>query len=538
MEDNDFYLEHKLPPISQRRLIDYFLYIPRSLKMYSKRMIHIFTLKFILFLGTTQFLLKGIVYTMSNVVMLPLFKHKGVNALDLQIYTALATAPWTIKPLFGILSDLVTIKGYHKRFWLLQSYLWGILGSISLLFISDASILVLSFLAINYQLAISDLLSEGKYAELMRDNPRSGSDMVTLVSGFQMFGSIIAMSVVGPLSDLKSFFPLFIIMIALSLSPIIPTLLGWLPEKKSNDKLCFINVDRDRFRREKKLYLVVFFVGITGPILAFVSVYLSTTIGLLLSGLFLIFFSLASFAVFPTLIAKVTLYQILSRISRPSISSALDYFYTADAICLPNGPHFSFKYYITFTGILGAVFSFLTVFLYQAWLKHWKFRNVLIFTTILIAFAGIFDIIIVKRLNLVLGISDKTFYILGEAIVESVVNMLYWIPSSAIISKACKVGLESTTYSYIAGLNNFALLASSLLGAVIFNAAGIKTTGGENCNFDALWWLILLFHIILPVLIGIPAAWLIPNLSQHEDLTNENNLNFQRLGVEEVIELE
>ena len=66
------------------------------------------------------------------------------------------------------------------------------------------------------------------------------------------------------------------------------------------------------------------------------------------------------------------------------------------------------------------------------------------------------------------------------------------------------------------GLKNFAGLTSSLTGTLIFDAAGIKTL--PPCNWDALWWLIVLCNVALPVLGGVPAAWLIPNKLQTEKL--------------------
>ncbi len=43
-------------------------------------------------------------------------------------------------------------------------------------------------------------------------------------------------------------------------------------------------------------------------------------------------------------------------------------------------------------------------------------------------------------------------------------------------------------------------------------------TVGENCNFEALPYLIVIFQICVPLAVGIPAIFLIPNVFQTDHL--------------------
>jgi membrane protein implicated in regulation of membrane protease activity len=224
---------------------------------------------------------------------------------------------------------------------------------------------------------------------------------------------------------------------------------------------------------------------------------------------------------------------VIVQLGKPSLNSAMDFFYTANDSCLQNGPGFTFDYYITYTGIISAGVSLASALLYQKFMSNWKFRNVLIFTSILVGLGGLTDLVIVLRLNVSVGVPDKAFYIFGNAIIENTVRMLYWIPSSAIISKVCPKNMEATTYAFLAGISNFGSMTSSMLGALIFKTAGITTVVGQ-CNFDALWWLILAFHILLPVCTGIGASFLIPNKNQTEELINDSE-GSERNGVMEML---
>ena len=72
-----------------------------------------------------------------------------------------------------------------------------------------------------------------------------------------------------------------------------------------------------------------------------------------------------------------------------------------------------------------------------------------------------------------------------------------------------------------------------MLGAVIFQSAGIKTTHGQ-CNFESLWWLVLVFHICTRLIGSVGASFLIPNKGQTESLLDDH---VEVLDEEQFIEL-
>jgi len=460
----------------------------------------------------------------------------NVDAAHVQLYVALSMSPWSIKPVVGVLSDILIVRGYHKRFYLIQCIVIGFCSAMALIFIphriSLSLLIVLGFFGLHYETSISDLLSEGTYAKIMQEHPETGTDIITLVNAFQAAGQLIALCFVGPLSDINLFYPIFIVSLLLAFSPFIPTLLGWLPEKKEDTRKCIL-IDYDIVKKNKLALSVVALTGLSAPILAFLTIYVNHIVGLVCAGIMISLSITGSYIAFPRMVGHVALFQVITKIGKPSLGSAMDFFYTSDAHCVPGGPAFSFKYYIMYTGILGAIVIIITsIWIYPKWMSKWKFRSVLIFTSILVGLTGISDLLIVLRINIQMGIPDKLFYIIGEAILENAVFMLYWIPSSAIISKVCKPGMESATYAFLAGISNFGGMTSSMLGAIVFKTAGVKTTLG-HCNFDNLWILIIICHIILPVITGVSASFLIPNIRQTDTLLH----TLEEEGMELEIEL-
>jgi len=473
---------------------------------------------------------------------LPLFKELGIDASRQQLYMTMIFAPWAMKPFIGVASDLFPIRGYNKRYFAVYSILIGLVGCCVLLGLYQsgsaeaakaagpeavqnfADWIVICFTAVSYEAATLDILGEGKYSELMRKYPESGSSIISFKFGWSLLGSIITQSFVGPMSDAGYFHILFWIALMLSVTPFYPTLAGWIPEKKRTKdepgmtKLCSgCLFDKGSFQDKKTPFLIITACGLAAPIMAAVTTYASLGVGLAVSGFLLVGFTVATYFIFPPTFFKVFLSIILSYCSNVSISSGLSYFYTADATCLPDGPNFDYTYYITITGIVGSVVNFAGVVLYQNFLSGWRFRSALIFTIVIGALAPMIDLIIVMRWNLKIGIPDKVFFLFGNAIFENLVGILQSIPFSSIFAKIAPPGMESAVFAYTVGIANFCGMVSNLLGSGVLKWSGMSTVG-DDCNFDSLPNLIVIFSILIPTLVGIPATFLIPNVLQTENM--------------------
>ena len=86
--------------------------------------------------------------------------------------------------------------------------------------------------------------------------------------------------------------------------------------------------------------------------------------------------------------------------------------------------------------------------MYQNFLSGWRFRHALIFTIVIGALAPMVDLAIVMRWNVKIGIPDKVFFLLGNAIFENLVTILQSIPFSSIYAKISPPGMESAVFAY------------------------------------------------------------------------------------------
>ncbi len=501
----------------------------------------IYGIKFLIYLVIIQLFGKGLLYGLIGSLVLPVYQLIGVDGLNYQLYSTIAEIPWSLKPIFGVLSDLFVIGGYNKRYWILFGNLIGSLFALilAIFFQSKNPILIcFCFFAMELQVALQDLMTEAKYAEIMRNNPESGSSIVSFVNALNSMGTFISVIIVGILADQHSYITytiLFYVCFAITLFPIMPTILGWLPEIK-NSKLSLFTMTEDSIEDnlieandlslienfykdrdiKKKIYALVFGIGIMSIVISVVFVF-STLAVTILTGISLILGILLGYKVFDKIVMNAILYRCLTYITYWGLSGAMDYFYTASNECVPNGPHFSYEYYITWTGLIGALISFLGAFIYQALFGKSNIRTTLVITTIISGLFSCFDLIIVKRWNLAIGIPDKVMYMFGDAICYNLIDMLSYIPLMTLISKVCPEKLETTTYAFVSGISNLARILSYLIGSYAIQWFKISTV--VPCNFDYLWLLIIIGHIALGMLVLIPCIFLlIPNVKPTDNV--------------------
>eukprot|EP00578_Thalassiosira_sp_NH16_P016705 CAMPEP_0181114502 /NCGR_PEP_ID=MMETSP1071-20121207/20926_1 /TAXON_ID=35127 /ORGANISM="Thalassiosira sp., Strain NH16" /LENGTH=648 /DNA_ID=CAMNT_0023198633 /DNA_START=175 /DNA_END=2118 /DNA_ORIENTATION=- len=498
-----------------------------------------FSWKFLSWLAIDQCCVSGGVFSLVMALGLPLFKELGIGAARQQLYMSMIMSPWAMKPFIGVASDLFPIRGYNKRYFALYSILIGLVGCSVLLGMYHtgaaesaihqgqdaiqrlADIIVICFTAVSYEAATLDILGEGKYSELMRLHPESGSSIISFKFGWSLMGSIVTQTYVGPLSDAGYFHVLFWIALMLSLTPFYPTLVGWIPEKmRTVEEAGMVKIcsgclfDRGSFREKRTPFVVITLCGLAAPLVAALTTYANLAIGLAFSGLILMAFTVATYVIFPNTFFWVFLSIVLGSVSSISIGSALGYYYTASKECVPDGPNFDYTYYITVTGVVGSVVNFLAVILYQNFLSSWRFR---LFTIVIGSVASIIDLIIIMRWNIAIGIPDKVFFLLGNAIFENLVTILQSIPMSSVYAKISPPGMESSVFAYTVGIANFCGMVSTLIGSGVIQWSGMKTVG-EDCDFEDLPYLIVIFQILVPMVIGIPAVFSIPNVLQTEHL--------------------
>jgi len=141
--------------------------------------------------------------------------------------------------------------------------------------------------------------------------------------------------------------------------------------------------------------------------------------------------------------------------------------------------------------MLGAV-------LFQS-MQSWSFRSAFRVTTFVQISASLFDLFIITRMNLTLGIPDAFAYLFGDAACQSIAAQMIIMPQALLTARLCPRGAEATVFAILAGFQNFGSNIGSILGAQLAETYGIQCSRLGPCNFESLINLIILCHILAPM---------------------------------------
>jgi len=475
--------------------------------------------RFLGFLLITFFGLKGLSSTLINTAMLPMFKELGAAGDEYQLASMVAQIPWAMKGLVGVLSDCVPIGAYHKRGYLVSSSFLALTGFIGLLAspvlgIGVWPVAVLVCL-VNVQYATFDLLAEGKYTEWMQRRG-GGSEAVTFVWLCINVGSLAGAFATLGLVDSHGWQPLLKLGVPFVLLALVSACRGDLPEERARGGG---GVQWDKLMSEPRLFGLAAFMAV-GALSVAVSAAVLGSRGQL-AVLFFVSASLSvlAFRALPATLAKSNLYMFLVSIAYVDLSGPLSYYYTANEHCVPDGPGFSYSYYLAVTNIVGALGGCLGSLLFQG-MQSWTFRQAFWLTTCVQIGASVFDLVIVRRWNIRLGVSDEATFLFGDAACQQIAQMLVIMPSALLNSLLCPRGAEATVYAILAGFQNFGLAAASVLGVFLTRELGIQSApalpGGE-CDFSQLSTAIVIAHVLLPLAVLPLTFWLIPDVRMNDE---------------------
>ncbi|KAK7201039.1 putative pteridine transporter [Novymonas esmeraldas] len=237
-----------------------------------------------------------------------------------------------------------------------------------------------------------------------------------------------------------------------------------------------------------------------------------------------------SFWALPLVIAKANVFGYLTVMVDITVWGPMYAFYVATPQCSPDGPHFSFTFYSTIGPIVGNIAGIVGVNAFNYIFRTQRYRLVFILTTFINIFGNIFDIIIVKRWNLAIGIPDHAMYLFGNAVIYDVCYMIEWMPMIVLISRLCPRGSESMVFAIMSGFRSIGQTTAAQIGTVIIEYGWTVPA----CDFTNLPMILLVCRILCPLLV-IPLVFLVPNARICDDLDIDGDIVRARMEEKEVM---
>lgn len=455
-----------------------------------------------LWLLTAMYLgIKGYSAGVLRAVALPFFQrvhHVGLAEFH-RMHIAAMVVPWCMKPLAGVLSDLVPIAGRRKTV-----YVWVccVVAAICTFFIANnswsAREAMILFAVVSSCIMMSDLLIEASYSEqLQRPGVRvSGNFVVTFVFGLVLIGGSVGALLVGLLADsgyitqiIWSAAPPFVVLGALAFG-------GYIPEGESS-----FSWEAVKARANLVTMCLVLSVAASVGAISLFSMSPQSQLGL---TIFLAVTVIAmSYLCLDYALASCNSFLFLAEMLCINLTGATAYFYTDRC---PGTPNFSYTFYTACGIILGGIFGLLGVFLFQK-IQHNTLSQIFCGVTLVQIVVGTFELAQVSRLNIELGISDELVYVLGEAMVAPVVSMMLYLPMFILTSRLVTRGSEALTYAILAGTQNLGTMVSTTIGNYF-----IATYSIGNCNFEGLPTGVLIGKMVLPLMVVPLALVMLPHV--------------------------
>ncbi|MDY6784983.1 MAG: folate/biopterin family MFS transporter [Cyanobacteriota bacterium] len=398
-----------------------------------------------LFAILTVYFVQGILGLARLAVSFFLKDELGLSPAQTAAMMGIAAIPWTIKPLFGFLSDGLPLFGYRRRPYLilgglLGTWSWIALGTV----VNDPWTATVAILFTSLSVAISDVIVDSLIVERVHhESIENAGSLQSLTWGTSALGGLITAYLSGWLLQQLSSQTVFLITASFPLLVAgVAALIAEEPLKGEETAAPAARV-KDQIRqlwgglRQKAIWLPT----------AFVFIWQAT----------------------------------------PNSGSALFYFTTNELGFQPE--------FLGRVRLVTSVAALIGVGVYQRFLRSVPFRKILGWTTVFSSALGMTTLILVTHANRAMGIDDRWFS-LGDSLILTVMGQIAFMPVLVLSARLCPPGVEATFFALLMSILNLAGLVSHEGGALLTHWLGITET-----QFDRLWLLVVIANLssLLPL---------------------------------------
>lgn len=394
----------------------------------------------------------------------------GLSPAEVASMVGITMLPWTVKPLYGLISDGFPVFGYRRRPYLLLSSVLGIFAWVSMALWVATPFWAIAMIAVgSLSLAFSDAIIDALIVQ--RARLETDGDAGSLQS-FSWMASSVGAIASAYLSgyflehfgarfvfEVTAILPFLVGIAAFAIAdPRMSTLYTAAPNVSTN------NLEPATLSRNSQRWMSLKF-----NLLQLRQALTNKAIWLPAAFLFL--------------------WQ-----ATPSADTAFFYFTTNE---LKFNPEFlgTIRFFASWAGLLG-------VWLFQRFFKAVPTRKIFFWTTIISTLLGLTSLLLVTHINRLLGIDDRWFS-LGDSLILTVAGRIAFMPVLVLAARICPEGIEATLFAVLMSVINISALCSFQLGAGLTHLLGVTES-----NFNNLWLLVLIANISsllpLPLLSWLP----------------------------------
>ena len=398
----------------------------------------------------------------------------GLGPAELSALTGLFVLPWTVKPLYGFLSDGFPLLGYRRKSYLVaagllgaMSYtalgwrgLWGDGGGGTAGLLPPSAVLpgtVTALIIGSACIALADVVADGvvvtRTRQMSAEDPTVAGGLQSLCWGSAAVGGLLSAYFSGSLLEVMSVRSVFGVAAVL---PLAVALVALGVDERPVATQEGGGKDDD-----------------SPPALAAIRAQAASLWG----------------ALRRPEIWRPALFLFLWQ-STPTTDGAFFYFLTND---LQFGPEFLGRVRLVSAG--AGLFG---VWLYNQYLKSTRIKDILFWSTIASFPLGMLPVLLITHANRALGIPDDLL-IYGDDVALAALGQIAFIPTLVLAARLCPPGVEAVLFATLMSINNAAGTVGTEIGALLTKMVGVTESNFDNlawlttfCNVTSLWPLLLI----------------------------------------------
>ncbi|KAM3329720.1 hypothetical protein ACQJBY_026638 [Aegilops geniculata] len=379
--------------------------------------------------GFRSFVWTAVSYQMKDIMKL--------SPSTSQFLVSAAFFPWSIKPIYGIVSDCIPIKQRKRVPYLIISsglslFPWLIIG-LSEHLRSSSNLFTLMLIVQNLGSAMADVVIDAMIAEAVRSaGPEFAGDLQSLSWSSMAVGGIFGSLLGGYALSNLPINAIYIIFSALPLFQLVTCVFV-----KESPKGFDSTIDNAAHDHADDQNIDSAFAGQGSAV--------------------------------------------------PNISTVM-FYYQTEVLHLEAS-------FLGTARVIGWFSLMLGTYIYNRYLKHKKLRNILMFAHLGLAIITVLDILLVSRLHIQYGIADKYMVLWGSALADAI-NQFKMMPFLILSGQLCPPGIEGTLFALFMSINNLSSTLGSFLGAALTSALNISSVQFDNL---ALGLTVQLMGTLLPI---------------------------------------
>jgi folate/biopterin transporter len=382
----------------------------------------------------------------------------GLSPAEVASLVGIAMVPWTIKPIYGMISDSFPIAGYRRRPYLVLSSLLGTIAWLCMAMVVKTPLAATIAIGLaSLSVACSDAITDALVVQ--RARLESEGDAGSLQSFSWAAVSIGAIS--------SAYFSGFILerwgtQVVFEITAALPILVAIAAFAISDRTVKLENSADLAVDREVSAGVSGVNLDIKHQLQQLRQAVTSKQIWLPAAFIFL--------------------WQ-----ATPSADTAFFFFSTNE---LGFNPEFlgTVRLATSLAGLLG-------VWIFQRYLKSVPMRRIFLWSTLISTFLGLTSLILITHANRSLGIDDRWFS-MGDSLILTVAGRIAYMPVLVLAARLCPEGIEATLFALLMSVMNIAALCSYQLGAGFTYFLGVT-----DVDFTNLWLLVLITNLsnLLPL---------------------------------------